>query len=128
MPLCAPKLLVLCQNSEANWDDFLPGVTRAYNTTRHASIGYSPSFLIFGREISLAFDPARSVLQLPKVSDYVEHLSRFRKNLLLAATDNVRQSQRLAKQRHDRHRQAPIYEVGQLVFMKRQGSRNKFDE
>ena len=123
-----PKLLVLCENNEANWDDFLPGVIHAYNTSRHASTGYSPSFLMFGREISLAFDPARPVLQLPKVSDYVEHLSRFRKNLLLAASDNVRQSQRSAKQRHDRHRQAPIYEVGQLVFMKRQGSRNKFDE
>ena len=123
-----PKLLVLCQNNEAKWDDFLPGVIHAYNTSRHASTGYSPSFLMFGREISLAFDPARPVLQLPKVSDYVEHLSRFRKNLLLAASDNVRQGQRLAKQRHDRHRQAPTYEVGQLVFMKRQGSRNKFDE
>ena len=34
----------------------------------------------------------------------------------------------MAKQRHDRHRRVPVYEVGQLVFMKRQGSRNKFDE
>ena len=123
-----PKLRVLCQDNEANWDDFLPGVVHAYNTSIHASTGFSPSFLMFGREIPLAFDPARPVLQLPKASDYVEHLARFRKNVLQAATDNVRQCQWLSKQRHDRHRQAPKYEIGQLVFIKRQGIRNKFDE
>jgi transposase InsO family protein len=123
-----PKLLTLCQNNEAQWDDFLAGVVHAYNTSSHASTGYSPSFLMFAREIPLAFDAARPVLQLSKVSDYVEHLSRFRKNVLQAAGDNIRKRQRLAKHRHDRHRQDPVYEVGQLVFMKRQGARNKFDE
>jgi putative transposase len=115
------KLAILCQNNEVNWDYFLPGVVHAYNTSVHASTGYSPSFLMFGREISLAFDPARPVLQLSKVSNYVEHLSRYRKIILKAANDNVRQQQQMAKQRYDRNRQAPAYEIGQLVFMKRRG-------
>ena len=123
-----PKLAMLCQNKEVNWDDFLPGVTHAYNTSTHATTGYSPSFLMFGREIPLAFDPARPVLQLPKVLNYVEHLSRYRTMILKSAKDNIRRQQQMAKQRHDRHRRAPVYEVGQLVFMRRQGSRNKFDE
>jgi len=83
---------------------------------------------MFGQEIPLAFDPARPVLQLPKVSNYVEHLSRYRTVILQSAKYNVRRLQQIAKQRHDRHRRAPVYEVGQLVFMKRQGSRKKFDE
>lgn len=123
-----PKLAMLCRNNEDNWDEFLPGVVHAYNTSAHATTGYSPSFLMFGREISLAFDAARPVLQMPKVSNYVEHLSRCRKVVLEAANENVRRQQQLAKQRHDRNRQAPIYEIGQLVFVKRHGSRSKFDE
>ena len=123
-----PKLRVLCQGNEANWDEFLPGVVHAYNTSTHASTGYSSSFLMFGRKISLAFDSARLVLQLPKASDYVEHLPRFPKQVLQAVAENVRQRQRLSKQRYDRHRQAPTYEIGQLVFMKRHGIRNKFNE
>ena len=123
-----PKLAALCQNNKNNWDDFLPGVVHAYNTSVHAATGYSPSFLMFGRELALAFDPARPIVQLTKVSDYVEHLSRFRKVLLATANDNIQQQHKSAKQRHDRHRQAPVYEVGQLVFIKNQGCRNKFDE
>lgn len=123
-----PKLAILCENNAANWDDFLPAVVHAYNTSAHATTGYSPSLLMFGREIALAFDPARPVLQLSKVSDYVEHLARFRKTLLKSANENIREKQRITKQRYDHHRQAPVYEVGQLVFMKRQGIRNKFDE
>jgi hypothetical protein len=122
------KLAILCQNNEVNWDYFLPGVVHAYNTNVHASTGYSPSFLMFGREISLAFDPAQPVLQLSKVSNYVEHLSRYRKIILKAANDTVRQQQQMAKQRYDRNRQAPAYEIGQLVFMKRRGNGSKFDE
>lgn len=123
-----PKLAMLCQNNETTWDDFLPGVIHAYNTSIHATTGYSPSFLMFGCEISLAFDPARPILQLPKVSNFVEHLSRYRKLILKTANDNIRQQQQVAKQRHDRNRQAPIYELGQLVFMKRHGNGSKFDE
>jgi hypothetical protein len=119
---------MLCQNNQDNWDDFLAGVVHAYNTSVHATTGYSPSSLMFGREISLAFDTARPILQLAKVSNYVEHLSRYRTVVLKAANENIRRQQQMAKQRHDRHRQAPVYEVGQLVFMKRQGSRGKLDE
>ena len=123
-----PKLVALCQNNKENWDDFLSGVVHAYNTSVHATTGYSPSFLMFGREIALAFDPARPILQLSKVSDYVEHLSRFRNNMLRSANENVRYQQQRAKSRHDQNRQSPNYEVGQLVFMRRQGSGKKFDE
>lgn len=123
-----PKLALLCQHNESNWDEFLSGVVHAYNTSTHATTGYSPSFLMFGRELSLAFDPARPVLQLPKSSDYVEHLSRHRKIVLQAASDNVRRQQRTAKQRYDSHRQAPAYELGQLVLMKQRGNLGKFDE
>jgi hypothetical protein len=123
-----PKLAMLCQDNQGNWDDFLAGVVHAYNTSVHATTGYSPSFLVFGREIPLAFDPARPILQLQKVSNYVEHLSRYRKIILKAANDNVRRQQQMAKQRHDRNRQAPVYEIGQLVFMKRHGNGSKFDE
>ena len=119
---------MLCQNNEVNWDDFPAGVVHAYNTSVHATTGYSPSFLMFGREIPLAFDAARPVLQLPKVSNYVEHLSRYRKVILKAAIDNVQRRQQIAKQRHDRHRQAPVYEIGQVVFVMQPGARSKFQE
>jgi hypothetical protein len=123
-----PKLAILCQNNLDNWDEFLAGVVHAYNTSVHTATGYSPSLLMFGRTIPLAFDTTRPVLQLPKVSNYVEHLSRYRKIILQVANDNVRRQQQMAKVRHDRNRQTPVYDIGQLVFVKRHGSRSKFDE
>ncbi|CAF1068627.1 unnamed protein product [Adineta ricciae] len=123
-----PKLAMLCQSNQDNWDGFLGGVVHAYNTSVHATTGYSPSFLMFGREIPLAFDAAKPILQLSTISNYVEHLSRYRKLVLAMANSNARQHQQMAKQKYDQHRQAPVYEIGQLVFMKRRGYRDKFGE
>ena len=44
------------------------------------------------------------------------------------ANDNIKRHQQVAKKQYDRNRQAPIYEIGQLVFMKQHGHRGKFGE
>ena len=35
---------------QSNWEQLLPSAQFAYNTAKHASTGYSPHYLVFGRE------------------------------------------------------------------------------
>uniref|UniRef100_A0A6G5A9C4 Putative tick transposon n=1 Tax=Rhipicephalus microplus TaxID=6941 RepID=A0A6G5A9C4_RHIMP len=39
-----------------DWDTTLPFVTFAYNSSRHDTAGFSPFFLLFGRDPALPFD------------------------------------------------------------------------
>jgi hypothetical protein len=122
-----PKLNALYDQERNNWDDHLAGIVSAYNTGIHATTGFSPSHLMFGREITLAFDSARPIVPLSKPSDYLNHLARHRKIILQAAQTNIVQQQQTTKRRYDQGRQNPSYEIGELVLIRQHGLRGKLD-
>lgn len=49
-------LCTLPQNRKRRWPELLPELVYAYNCTPHATTGYSPYFLFFGREPVLPVD------------------------------------------------------------------------
>src|SRR3989442_832292 len=49
--------------NQKNWDEYLPGVMAAYRASYHESTGYSPNFMMFGRENQA---PVDLVLGLPE--------------------------------------------------------------
>ncbi|KZR99859.1 Uncharacterized protein APZ42_004115 [Daphnia magna] len=52
-------MLSMYVNSLHNdWDEFIDFVTFAYNTSRQESTGFSPFFLLYGREAVLPIDVA----------------------------------------------------------------------
>ena len=41
---------------KANWSKYISALVHAYNSTKHDSTGFSPYFLIFGREARFPVD------------------------------------------------------------------------
>jgi len=104
---------------QKDWPRRLPFVVSAYNGSVHEATGYTPNFLMFGRELNVAVDlvlgnptgPPRSV------NDYAEHIT----GMMSAAYDEVREqlgrSANRAKQYYDFGAKPREFKSGDLVWL-----------
>lgn len=111
-----------------DWDEYLQSIVYAYNTGIHASTGFAPYELAFGRKQKSPFDPTSTNLTLTRPDAFHQYLQKTRKIILKKAQDNIRHQQHLTKQRYDKHRKNVSYAIGDLVFLKVCANRTKLDE
>lgn len=111
-----------CEDNQKNWDKFLPELTMAINTSRHELIGYTPSYLNYGRDLRLPQDPISVInpdepepehASIP--AEYVEHLEKLQKARELARVILARAATR---QRHyyKLRRRDVQYKIGDTVM------------
>ncbi|KAL7838997.1 hypothetical protein SRHO_G00256550 [Serrasalmus rhombeus] len=105
------------------WDDHLPQVAMAYNTTVHASTGFTPFFLAHGRE---AHVPVDTLLNTPdfvssgSVATPAAYASSLRMRLRKAyesATAFRDRAQERQRKYYDRHLNYSPYAPGDLVLV-----------
>ena len=118
----ADMLSMYVNSDQKNWDEILPFVTFAYNTSKQDSTGYNPFYLIYGREAVLPTDAELGVRNNPSVEnpqnkDYalrvINNLAEARKNV----TDRmvvVHQRQKIV---YDKNRRHTEYEIGDTVLI-----------
>ncbi|UYV68415.1 hypothetical protein LAZ67_5004264 [Cordylochernes scorpioides] len=61
---------------QKNWDEFLPFITHAYNTTIKKTTGYSPFFLFFGSEPMSLLDD-ENIPTDSNMDDYDEYIENY---------------------------------------------------
>ncbi|KAL7880767.1 hypothetical protein SRHO_G00030210 [Serrasalmus rhombeus] len=105
------------------WDDHLPQVAMAYNTTVHASTGFTPFFLAHGRD---AHVPVDTLLNTPdfvssgSVATPAAYASSLRMRLRKAyesATAFRDRAQERQRKYYDRHLNYSPYAPGDLVLV-----------
>ena len=109
----------LPEKDKKNWKDAIAPVVHAYNATRHESTGFSPFYLMFGREPRLAIDVYLGLT--PNNRTKVGSSSKFVADLkrrLSQAYDIAQRNSRMASKRHKN-----IYDRRPMVSSLKKGDR-----
>ena len=104
-------------SKHTNWDEILPYITFAYNTSRQESTGKPPFYLIYGREARLPMDITMGV---SASGDYTGP-GAWAQNLEVARAEvgkRLKEVQERQKQRYDvSHRPAEEFQPGEEVLV-----------
>jgi len=111
----------ITSDNQRDWDQKLPFVMAAYRAAKHESTGYSPNFLIFGREarapIDLLLGPAPGEEQhYSRTDEYVAELQQLQRQSYALARKHLGVAAERRKDAYDIRVKHAKFEVGQWVW------------
>lgn len=109
-------LSMYVSNDHHDWDIALPYVTFAYNSSRHATAGFSPFYLLYGREPTLPLDTVLPSAATP-TTEYARDAIALADHARQLARTRLTASQDTQRHYYDaRHRDAQ-FSPGALVLL-----------
>jgi hypothetical protein len=118
---CIAKLI---NDNDKEWDEYISSVLFAYRTMKHKSTGYSPFYLMYGRQAKLPVelkveticDSERDMEEaiLDRVAT-IHKMEIDQQDVLI----NIEQGQQKAKDRHDDQRVAQRLKISDKVLVER---------
>ena len=63
--------------NQRDWPEWLPAVTAAYNASDHESTGFSPYYLVYGRDYSIPIDLILPLSSVEGPTTYVDYTERY---------------------------------------------------
>ena len=122
-----PQISKLQDTQDNNWNKYLQAVVFAYNTGVHKSTKYSPYELLYGRLPRLPIDTRPVQLTFHQPNDYFAQLQKTLRIYHQSAKHNIIQQQQINKNRYDKNRHDPQYQIGDKVRTRIYGLRGKLD-
>lgn len=113
-------LSLFVEANQSNWDVLLPYVMMAYRSSVHASTGFSPYKVLFGREMVLPVDIMLDVTvaeSFSSVSEYVAHLAETLSSVVEAVKQHQAKVAGLQKANFDLRANFQYYSDGELVWV-----------
>ena len=106
---------------QTDWDKFIPAIQFAYRSTpSDNSVGFSPFFLLYGREAVLPIDVSLCLNPVYKdrtVRDYLHDLISQLEVTREISKRNMESNQASMKRRYDKRAQLVPYQVGDVVYL-----------
>ena len=125
--------------TQDDWDELLPLCALAYNSSKHTSSGYTPNFLMFGRDFRV---PLEYVLPTPDedewnwttyktVDHYVKRLAESLQQTYALTREALQRSVAVQKRYYNKKAKERKFAVGQSVWLynprRRRGRTPKLD-
>lgn len=104
-------------SNHTNWDLILPYVTYAYNTAPQATTGFSPFFLLYGREPSSPIDTILPYRPDSSEGTPLSEAARYAEECRQLARSLTTKEQGLQKSRHDDERPPNQFSPNSLVWL-----------
>ena len=108
-------------DQKANWKNHIGPLVHAYNSTKHETTGFSPFYLMFGREPNLPIDLVFGLNQGQKstsTSKYIEDLRQRLENAYEIANTAIKNNQGRQKFNYDMKVKGVSLHVGDRVLVK----------
>ncbi|GFY23703.1 retrovirus-related Pol polyprotein from transposon 17.6 [Trichonephila clavipes] len=113
-----PRLAILVGEEHSAWEDKLPLIRFAMNTSVCDTTGHTAAYLQFGRQLRTSDDIRHDIRQVIDNDNFVPEitpcLKRFA-NSVLDVKDRVEQKQDCQKENFDRRRRRKYYKPGDKV-------------
>jgi hypothetical protein len=119
----------LSEDKKTDWPSYVAPMVYAYNCTKHGSTGYSPYYLMFGRQPRLPIDIALGLDQLNKkskpYSTYVDNLRAKLAHAYDLASKAIHERAEGNKKNYDQYTKESFLEVGNHVLVRNLSTRGK---
>ena len=112
-------LATTLKEQPTDWEDHLRKVCLAYNSSIQSTTGYTPFFLMFGRNVRLPVDLMYGIGK-PDVVTYGEYATRLKKSIedaYIRVRENVSKRHECQKQFYDQKCLGDPLEPGDLVWL-----------
>ncbi|GBL61171.1 Transposon Ty3-I Gag-Pol polyprotein, partial [Araneus ventricosus] len=113
----ADMLSMYVDVEQRNWDTILPFVTFAYNSAKQDTTGFSPFFLVHGRDIATPLDVILPHDTENHADNYVQQLITRAEEARQLAKLHILDAQAVDKRRYDERHRPVNYNVGDLVWV-----------
>ena len=108
-------------DSHENWDELLPGLEYAYNTSVHAMTGKSPYFIMFGRHPKCPEDLIfnKPEIDFPvSINSYAQQVKENLHKAFQVVKENQDVKTELSQIYYNRNNIACTFEVGETVWVR----------
>ncbi|GFT27340.1 protein NYNRIN [Trichonephila clavipes] len=115
-----PRLAILVGEEHSAWEDKLPLIRFAMNTSVCDTTGHTAAYLQFGRQLRTSDDIRHDIRQVIDNDNFVPEITPYLKrfaNSILDVKDRVEQKQYCQKENFDRRRRRKYYKPGDKVWV-----------
>lgn len=108
-------LTIFAHTNHKTWDVNLPQVLMALRASPHSTLGFSPYFLNFGKEMNLPGDPFIKKFDTVDLPTFAANLSSRLHQAIKQAKDSWQKYQQKAKINYDKKVETATFEVDDFV-------------